>query len=374
MAAVSADGSTTAPLIIQQGVRHLAAFLEGWPEAKLAMDDAGYMTQEIFFAWAKWWEELTRPADPAQPRTLFLDNHYSHLGLDALLYLREHNVRVVGLHPHTTHLLCALDCGIFLSFKSQLAKSIVAWQATNKRTIDRYTISGCMKQAWGITTTISVNSVTQERTSIPITAFKTVGLVPFNEHAVDEKHYAANDAFKAANDAAGGGGAPYPVKMPLTLSAADFKSIAEELAGGAGLAGVVKEKAASRRPVVMSQLLTFTGCLEGELDKQKVKDDAEHAKVGRAEKKKVDLEARGGLSVAAFTKQESQKKKEAKAAAALEAAKQAAEAAAATASAAAAATAKKQPVKSSRRATAAASAEPILYGPEKKKRTRDSSQ
>ena len=59
------------------------------------------MTDDLFRAWIGIWLDETDPGDGA-PRVLFMDNHFSHLGLDTLKLLREHNVRVVSLHPQTT--------------------------------------------------------------------------------------------------------------------------------------------------------------------------------------------------------------------------------------------------------------------------------
>ena len=77
MGCVSATGMPSGSLRIFLGVRPLSKLTRQWSDCPFAMDLKGYMTQETFFSWAVRWEEKTRPADPDEPRCLFLDNHYS---------------------------------------------------------------------------------------------------------------------------------------------------------------------------------------------------------------------------------------------------------------------------------------------------------
>jgi hypothetical protein len=76
------------------------------------------MTEELFADWIAIWLEKTDPGN-GSPIVLFFDNHFSHLGLKTLHMLREHTVRVVSLHPQTTHTLCVLVVAIFRQFEGE---------------------------------------------------------------------------------------------------------------------------------------------------------------------------------------------------------------------------------------------------------------
>jgi hypothetical protein len=237
-----------------------------------------------------------------------------------------------------------------MSYKQQLKKAIVALQLETKRTVTKDTLAGCMKEAWGITTTITVNPATTERTSIVITAFKTTGIYPFNRHVVDEKHFATNDAYKAKNDAAqaqdGAVAAPLP-KARLTLTPEQLKIEAEGMTYADGgmkpLTAEAKAKVDAVRQTLPANIWTNEALMMQETDKENKKKTAEAEKEQRKEDKAAATSARGGLSVKDFNKQENAKAQEAKKLAKQQAVAE--EIAAAQAQAAAAAAAAAKPAK-----------------------------
>ena len=318
-ATVSAAGASVVPLLIFQGERPMSKLISGWPEAYLAMDGSGYMTKEIFLAWFIRYEAATRPVDPSTPRVLLLDNHYSHLVVKVIELARSSNVRILGLHAHTTHLLCPLDCGVFMSYKHQLKKAIVDLQQKTMQTVTKDGLAGCMRKAWGITTTMTVNTVTMERTSIVITAFKTTGICPYDRNVVDEKHFATNDAYKAKNDAAraqDGAGAAAPPKARLTLTPEQLKIEAEGMTFAGGgmkpLSAEAKAKVDAVRPTVPANIWTNEALIVQEADKENKKQTVEVEKEQRKADKATATAARGGLSLKDYNKQETIKAQEAK--------------------------------------------------------------
>ena len=260
MGCVNAVGRTAAPLLIVEGERQFARFNEQWPECAILMDSKGYMTKEHFFAWVKVWEESTRPSDPSEPRALFLDNHYSHNVLDATAYLIEHNVRLVALHPHTTHVLCALDCGIFRSFKHwfKYFLSLMTTVMTDKD------VSGLVKKAWGKALELTIDPVSGKSTSTAIRAFARVGLVPFNPACVDESHFSKSDLYKTETAPK----APNGKRLVLTPTTEYVQKLKAELHGTPGLTAQLKAKLAAAPRTQISQIMSYSECLEAEIDKQ----------------------------------------------------------------------------------------------------------
>jgi hypothetical protein len=259
MGCVSGTGYSSAPLLIVEGERQFSRFNEQWPECNVLMDSKGYMTKEHFFAWIKLWEEETRPADPTEPRVLFLDNHYSHNVIDATAYLIEHNVRLVALHPHTTHVLCALDCGVFRSLKHWFRH----YMSVMTTVVNDSDVSGLLKKAWGKTLTLSVDPVTKKATSTAIRAFERVGLIPFNRDCVDESHFERTDLFKTETDTT----APKSKRPVLTPTPEYMLKLSEELQANRGLPPELKTKLALAPRTQMSQIMTHSEVLSAEIDK-----------------------------------------------------------------------------------------------------------
>ena len=259
MGCVSASGATAAPLLVVEGERQFARFNDQWPECSILMDSKGYMTKEHFFAWVKVWEEQTRPADPAEPRALFLDNHYSHNVLDATVYLIEHNVRLVALHPHTTHVLCALDCGIFRSFKHWFRHylSLMTDVLTDRD------VSGLVKKAWGKALELKVDPVSKESTSTAIRSFARVGLVPFDRDCVDESHFGPSDMYKTELNPKAQTGK----RSVLTPSPEFIQKLRDSLKANTGLSAPLKAKLAAAPRTQMSQIMTYHETLAAEADK-----------------------------------------------------------------------------------------------------------
>lgn len=293
MACCSATGVPAAPLLIFQGIRPFSKFTQEWPECPFAMDSKGYMTREIFFSWAVQFEEETRPADPDEPRCLFLDNHYSHFAVDIMSFLRAHNVRVVALHPHTTHILCALDCGILRSFKAHFVAALhdTKWAAT---IVD---VARLVKIAWDKAMTTTTDPVTKKVDGVAIRAFARVGLVPFNPNVVDEAEFGFTEQFKAEN--AGGEGKKV---ARITLSdeelakrradiLSDYKKIPADVAA-----------ACKRAPrTQMAEIYTYSGTLMREAEKGEEKEAEET-------RKKNTPWALAGLSYKVYKKQEAARK------------------------------------------------------------------
>ena len=57
-------------------------------------------------------------------RVLFADGHESHITGNFLSYYKEHNIQVLRLPPHSSHLLQPLDVGIFGPLKKSLSKEL----------------------------------------------------------------------------------------------------------------------------------------------------------------------------------------------------------------------------------------------------------
>ena len=68
-----------------------------------------------------------------QPNLLIIDSHKSHV-YNVTFYdeMKESNVHVLAIPPHTSHLIQALDSTPFAEFKYCWQKNLLDWLFTNK--------------------------------------------------------------------------------------------------------------------------------------------------------------------------------------------------------------------------------------------------
>jgi hypothetical protein len=60
-------------------------------------------------------------------RLLILDGHSSHISIDFLIYAVEHNIAVLCLPSHTSHILQPLDVGLFATLQQHYSDELDRW-------------------------------------------------------------------------------------------------------------------------------------------------------------------------------------------------------------------------------------------------------
>jgi hypothetical protein len=108
------------PLIIYKGAEMNTRWLneqspEGW---HFATSKNGWTSNDLGLAWLK--EVFVRHTGgvaPARRRLLIADGHGSHIRADFIAYCMEHNIDLLIMPPHCSHVLQPLDVGVFSAFK-----------------------------------------------------------------------------------------------------------------------------------------------------------------------------------------------------------------------------------------------------------------
>ena len=110
-----------------------------------------------------------------------MDNHESHLSLEAIDYARNHGIVILILPLHTSNKLQALDTSIFGPFKTYYNEGINAW----------------MRQNPGCPITISdlapIMSTSWDRAATPVnikSGFRSTGIHPFDTNVFQESDFA----------------------------------------------------------------------------------------------------------------------------------------------------------------------------------------
>ncbi len=267
VACVTAAGKTLAPTVIFKGERPNGELGKGWPEANLMFTDRGYQDEGTFRTWCELYVKAVGAdaEEERRPRVLLVDNHGSHLVPDAIAYLKSFNIRVVTLHPHTTHVLCALDTSVFGGFKKKFAHHAALIRGDN-RLVTKYNIVEIIRQAWEECTAIKEDSTTGVRTSSAIAGFRDTGVCPFNPNVLTPEHFDPFEKYCALEDERKKqprGTAMEEEKKKFALSAEEIEKLRQDILKP--INPFEKDLARPDRPnahKLRAQILTYTTWLE----------------------------------------------------------------------------------------------------------------
>jgi hypothetical protein len=126
---ISATGVPLPPLVMFKGKsvqqqwfpKDLTPF-EGW---EFTATDNGWTTDKTAVEWLeKLFIPLTAPSRPQEKRLLVLDGHGSHETTDFMYLCFQHNIHLLYLPPHTSHVLQPLDLSVFSALKHYYRKQI----------------------------------------------------------------------------------------------------------------------------------------------------------------------------------------------------------------------------------------------------------
>ena len=91
--------------------------LEGTPPESLGLANcSGWMNSELFPVVLRYFIKFMN-VSITDPEVLFLDNHVSHLSLEAIELARENGLHLLKFPPHCSHKLLPLDVSAFGPFK-----------------------------------------------------------------------------------------------------------------------------------------------------------------------------------------------------------------------------------------------------------------
>lgn len=114
------------------------------------------------------------------PSLLIMDNHESHISVEAINLCKDNGVTILAVPPHCTHRLQPLDVGLLKPFHTFYNDALCSWEKSNP----------------GIPVTIyqvaSFVGVAYPRSMTPINiaaAFKKTGIFPFDRHVFNEEDF-----------------------------------------------------------------------------------------------------------------------------------------------------------------------------------------
>ncbi len=124
---VSADGSSL-PTTAILPIKNFPADLEEQEDLFCwSGTDSGWITNPVY---ERWVQNVFIPylnikriihKSPDCPALLYLDGHSTRYSVVAEALFHQHNVKVIVIPPHTSHVLQPLDCGVNRIFKEKLS-------------------------------------------------------------------------------------------------------------------------------------------------------------------------------------------------------------------------------------------------------------
>lgn len=128
---VSANGNSVPPFFLFPRKNMQATFLDNVSNGTVGFaNDSGWMQQAEFVRFIRHFIRSVKPS-PDSPVLLLLDNHASHLSVDALDVAYANGVHILSFPPHCSHRLQPLDVSVYGPVKSYYKRQCSAWQKNN---------------------------------------------------------------------------------------------------------------------------------------------------------------------------------------------------------------------------------------------------
>lgn len=187
---ISASGNTIPPLFIFPRVHFKDHFMTGAPEGSLGIaTKSGWINASIFLEVLKHIQKKSL-CSKDNPILLLVDNHESHVTIEAVDYARDNGIVYLSFPPHTTHRLQPLDVGIFGPFKAKLKTAFNDWHVNNPgKTLNIYNLPQLAKLAYF--ESFNGKNITS--------AFQKTGIWPFNKLAFGDDDFAAVSVYHSGS-------------------------------------------------------------------------------------------------------------------------------------------------------------------------------
>lgn len=169
---ISAGGHALPPAIIFPRKNVNPRMTIGTPPGTLILaTPSGWMNSNLFVSVIEHFIKHSH-STPDNPSILIMDNHESHLSIEALDLAKKSGVTVITLHPHTSAKMQPLDIGIFGPFKTYYHNAMDSWLMHHPGTpVKIYDVGELIGIAF--TKSMTIANVTK--------SFKTTGIFPFDK-------------------------------------------------------------------------------------------------------------------------------------------------------------------------------------------------
>ena len=178
---MNAIGNYIPPIFIYPRKRMHPALLKGAPQgSKGFASKSGWIDCNIFLQWLFHFKEHTCPR-VNNKALLILDNHCSHLSLEAILFAKENHIIMLSIPPHKSHRLQPLDKTFFGPLKTFYNREIDKWLVSNPgKRVNNLELSELFCHAYEQAATVQK----------AVNGFRSAGIVPFNPDIFGDEDFA----------------------------------------------------------------------------------------------------------------------------------------------------------------------------------------
>lgn len=168
---MNATGNFVPPFLIFPRVRMQPSYMNNAPRDFVGVaHESGWMTSENFVKYLQHFIRYTRPSEDNKI-LLLMDNHASHLTLEAVNLCRENFITLVGFPAHTSHRLQPLDVALYGPLKTAYSRACEHFLVSNPgKVITLYDIASIFSTAY-----LKVATVANAKSG-----FRATGIEPFD--------------------------------------------------------------------------------------------------------------------------------------------------------------------------------------------------
>ena len=180
---VNGIGDVCPPMVIHKGQRVQQYWTEGSkPGVTLAATQKGYITKHKFHLYGiRFVKYLKAKGKLDRPHILLIDSHKSHVyNMPFFEEMKENNIHVMAIPPHTSHIVQALDSTPYAQFKKNWQTSLVDWNFYHSgKFLGKGDFFRVMWPAW--THAMTVANIQS--------GFRKTGIFPVNFEAIDKEKF-----------------------------------------------------------------------------------------------------------------------------------------------------------------------------------------
>ena len=189
---MNAVGHVCPPVIIHKGQQVQANWSDGMPRfVKLAVTSKGYITKHQFHQYSIISCYLAQIGKLDQPHLLIIDSHKSHVyNLAFFEEMRENNIHMMAILPHTSHILQPLDSTPYAQFKHNWQYRPLEWNSAHKaKVLAKQNFFEVFWPAWH--ESVSIGKIQS--------CFRKTGIFPMNMAAISKSKYAPAEVTDSKN-------------------------------------------------------------------------------------------------------------------------------------------------------------------------------
>lgn len=202
----SASGTKIPPLIIFKGLNVWNEWVYQNENCKTtyAATKRGWMETAVF---VKFFITNFIPCVGSGPTLLLYDGHSTHISIDLIEKAQEHNVTILKIPPHSSHLLQPLDLSVMKPLKDVWDQELVKWQRLHVAAkLPKKEFSRLISEIWDHLDPQIIKN-----------GFSKGGIYPFNRESVSEEKYDSLALSRWKKDMASRGSLEKEVLATITI-------------------------------------------------------------------------------------------------------------------------------------------------------------